>query len=95
MPAKKPNFRNRSSLLLLFFIILIYFLLWKQRYLKHGPWQFSYFDLLSQTVKYGALFLVNTFDNSLWISNTTALVNATVSCLRPCLHGVGDPGLVA
>jgi len=63
--------------------LFIYFF-WKARYLKHGPWQFSFFDLLSQTVKYATLFLVNTFDNSLWISKTTALVNATVSCLS-CL----------
>ena len=85
--SQKPYFRNRSTgslLLLFFFYLFIYFLLWKPRYLKHGPWIFSFFDLLSQTVKCAALFLVNTFDNSLWISNTTVLVNATVSCLS-CL----------
>ena len=84
IPAKNLILESGVACCCYFLFICYFFLLWKPRYLKHGPWIFSFFYLLSQTVKYAALFLVNTFDNSLWISNTTALVNATVSCLS-CL----------
>ena len=46
MPAKNLILETGVACCCYFFIIIIIFLLWKQRYLKHGPWQFSYFLIL-------------------------------------------------